>query len=399
MTRTDDGYADLTPSKSIETDLELQLCLPEHYRCFSYTLQLFVRDGLKDAVHRGKVLNKVFQPVSYVHHSTVAAAILEAVLHIKLTHCSSQVRMIRPLSHIDNDMIDRFDCQQKLNVYKTNILRELCEIWFLSETATDMTQGESHVAASLVVPCVRVLWNEVAELSQTFASKMAKTLTESIAKRLGSYETKDIFTSATTLDPRFQRMWCTVDIEWLIFHRCSSIKSRCPHRTWWGERSARLLQPRSAPSHFASWTIRQTIMPARKTRTSENKMKAYFVEGVFDNSTNPLQYWKNARNKYRELPQVGCSVFQILVSSAHVELIETIFVFVGLYFFWSNLMVCICIRFCQKQNILLVFDEMYWIPALVSKRDPRCIPNIDDMYLPALYLWSIKLNIHRYEQS
>ena len=323
MSQTDDDYADLTPNESIETDPELQQCLPEHYRCFSHTLQLVVRDGLKDAGQMGKVLNKVSKLVSYVHHSTVAAEILEADLRLEVgnaTRWNSQLRMIRSLLRIDSDTLDKLDCQHKLNIYEMNIMRELCEILSPFETATDMTQGENHVTASLVVPCVRGLRAEVAELSQTYACKMVKTLADSIEKRLSSYETKDVFTSATSLDPRFKLMWCNDDNERADIRQILIEKVEMLSPDILRQEVALASPPQKRPKLFSFMNNSpKRSVPTPMTRTAEDQVDAYLDEAALDNSTNPLQYWQNASSKYPQLAQVACSVFQIPASSAPVE--------------------------------------------------------------------------------
>ena len=73
------------------------------------------------------------------------------------TRWISELTMIQSLLPIPYEKIDDLNLAHKLSQYERIILTELCDLLTLFGTATDYTQGDKVVTASLVIPSIRGL--------------------------------------------------------------------------------------------------------------------------------------------------------------------------------------------------------------------------------------------------
>ena len=182
----------------------------EQIGCFAHTLQLTVKDGLKDAGQMKTVIGKVTSLVSHVRRSCSATEALEGCLKLQpanQTRWNSQLKMLRSLLRVPRDEIDKLQCA-KPTVYEMKLISELCDILQPFEEATDNVQGDRLVISSMVIACVRGLRTELQRLRETYTCKMITTLQASLETRLSKYEHMERFKIATTLDPRFRLRWC-----------------------------------------------------------------------------------------------------------------------------------------------------------------------------------------------
>ena len=108
--------------------------------------------------------------------------------------------MINSFLHASPSAIDELDYNGKLNVYKTNITKELMEILTSFQWATDMVQGQNKVNESVVMPVTCGLQMGMEELSNKYSSKMVLSLKNSVYSRLAKYETIT-FKIAAALNP------------------------------------------------------------------------------------------------------------------------------------------------------------------------------------------------------
>ena len=208
----DEDEEDPEPVEEPDGDPALLEYLPPHVPCFTHTLQLVVRDGLRDIGPMGRVLAKVSRIVNFVHHSTSASELFSNDVRLQVanaTRWNSQLKMIRSLLAVSDATLAQLEPQYQISAYEKQLLSELAEILTPFETATDQTQGEVKVTASLIIPCIRGLRTEMAELGDTYQCKFTRTLQSSVEKRLHKYEEMDIFQTATSLDPRFKLLWCS----------------------------------------------------------------------------------------------------------------------------------------------------------------------------------------------
>ncbi len=145
----------------------------EQDTCFAYTLQLVIKDGLRQAGPITKVLGKASNIVSHVRRSIHASEILEGEKKLQAanaTRWNSQLIMIRSLLRALQDKLQQLGCPQ-LSKYEYNMLEELVDILTPFENATHLLQGDKVVTSSLVVPCVRGLTTQLNQLqASTFVS-------------------------------------------------------------------------------------------------------------------------------------------------------------------------------------------------------------------------------------
>ena len=98
----------------IETDIveNIFAFLPEHDPCFAHTLQLVVKDGLKEAGALTKVIAKASKVVTYVRKSTIATDLLEGEGRLQAanaTRWNSEVKMIRSVLKISQQKLDQLE--------------------------------------------------------------------------------------------------------------------------------------------------------------------------------------------------------------------------------------------------------------------------------------------------
>ena len=101
--------------------------LPEHDTCFTHTLQLVVRDGLKASTGVRKVISKASAIVAFVHKSTLGTDLLEGLPKLQTatpTRWNSEVKMIRSLLKIPQDKLDNLETV-KLTSHDRAVLEDL----------------------------------------------------------------------------------------------------------------------------------------------------------------------------------------------------------------------------------------------------------------------------------
>ena len=118
--------------------------LPEHSRCFAHTLQLVVKDGLRDCTsHIKMVIGKASSLASFVRRSIHASEILEDEGRLQAcnaTRWNSQMVIIRSVLNISEDKLQQIDCSVKLSTYERKLLVELSSILEPFEKATLLVQ-------------------------------------------------------------------------------------------------------------------------------------------------------------------------------------------------------------------------------------------------------------------
>lgn len=95
------GFFDTTSDTNDETDLEdddlddvndselFEVLSIEHNSCFAHTLQLAVKDGLKEAGQLNISLSKASKLVSFVHKSTIAIDVQAGEKKVRIRFCHS----------------------------------------------------------------------------------------------------------------------------------------------------------------------------------------------------------------------------------------------------------------------------------------------------------------------
>ena len=87
--------------------------MPQHSACYAHTLQLVVKDGLKDAGNNLKtIIAKTSTVVRYVRQSLLGTEILEGEKRLQTanaTRWNSQLIMIRSIFNIPEEKLNKLD--------------------------------------------------------------------------------------------------------------------------------------------------------------------------------------------------------------------------------------------------------------------------------------------------
>ena len=293
---------------------ELDYLPPDRHSCFAHTLQLVVRDGLKDAGQMKSVIAKASNFVSHVRKSTTATEILQDYRKLEIanqTRWNSQLKMLRSILRIPSEALDRVNFAGKLSSYELKVINELCEILQPFEEATDQVQGNKVVTSSLVIVCVRGLRDQLHELRQTYNCKLVSSLQASLEKRLGCYELMDCLRIATALDPRFKLDWCEVEeqdeVKALITQQMP--KSLVP------EQDCSNAPPAKRSKLMSFMKPRAMSSPVKTT----SELDEYLREPSLPEDASPLSYWDANQHRFSALAKMAVKYLAIPASSAPVE--------------------------------------------------------------------------------
>jgi hypothetical protein len=320
--------------------------------CFAHTLQLAIRDGLKDTPYLSRSLLKCVKLAQRSYKSTKIADLLEdigkAINRSNVTRWNSDYMLIKSIVALGKTTVDEItdlidDNELKFNSNDFIVLQEAVDVLEPFAEITLRIQSETVVTASLVVPSVVHIIDHLRCIKGhvSFLKMMCIRLEESIDRRFAgivkrlsqqSVETKDpysdpIYFVCAVLDPEFKFHWLTQmnykptmesqmkqSIVQMILHECDSIHS----------------------SSFPATIMNSDITsPVGTLITKKRKLFQYENASSLslDSTMNPLQeintytndpiqcrfssYWKNSRLAC--LQNVVKRIFSVQASSAPIE--------------------------------------------------------------------------------
>ena len=315
---SDDEDGDCDDNSIEDIDKDIHDCLPLHLPCFAHTLQLVIRDGLKEAgQHLKTVISKAASIVGSIRKSIHATEILENEKRVQaqnLTRWNSQIIMIRSILNVPESKLQELELSIKLTAYERKILRELCEILGPFEEATQLIQQQNSVTGSLPIPVTEELQQKLLSLSSKFSCKLVTTLKESLKKRMTQYQENEHLSIATALDPRFKIQWCRSESEQANIE--SLLAATAEHVSMNVESD---ISPPSKQARTGFFTILGGT--SRKHHTSQKgaKIPQYLSEPVLDIEDDPLKFWKDNEAEYPRLAKLANKYLAIQASSAAVE--------------------------------------------------------------------------------
>ena len=289
-------------------------------RCYAHSLQLVVKDGLKDASqHLKNVTAKASNTVNHVRKSIYATDILEGEKRLQAanaTRWNSQLRMIRSVLGAPEEKLKQLDIQQ-LTAYERKLLQELCSVLSPFERATNMVQQENNVSASLTVPVTLGLKHQLQQISTTY--KMVTTLKSSIQERLSHYEDDDSYLTAAALDPRFKLRWCDAEkrnkMQTALTNKASSVSLSSAEE----KIKSPLAKAPKLDDDFFSFMGSDSSAVSSNATGVESEIKDYLKQPCTDMTSNPLEYWKGQQSNYPVLSTLASRYLTIPASSAPVE--------------------------------------------------------------------------------
>lgn len=319
---SDDDSDDDEIKDSCEKETFIADCLPTHSRCYAHSLQLVVKDGLKEcSPHLKTIITKASNIVSFVRKSVNATEILEDENKLQAsntTRWNSQLYMLRSILKVPEEKLNMTDCKYKLSSYERKLLNELCTILEPFEKATLLVQKEISVSGSLTIPVTLGLKHQVSQISVAYSSKMVHTLSDSINTRLSQFESDECYILASLLDPRFKIRWCEtekvdkyVDI---LKHKVKQMSSSVDVDLDGCSPPGKKIKTEDFFSFMPS-------TPSRKRHRSVliSEVDDYLAEPCTDMSDNPLAFWQINANKFPHLSNLAIRHLAIPATSAPVE--------------------------------------------------------------------------------
>lgn len=307
---------------AVESPEHMEYLPVERVSCFAHTLQLVIKDGLKEAGQIRTVLAKASRFVSHCRRSTKATEILESCLKLSAanaTRWNSQLKMIRSLLRVPENVMQELDFNDKLSVPETKLLEELCEVLQPFEEATSAVEGDNIVTASMVIICVRGLKHQLTGLKEERGSRLLSKLLSSLEQRLSPCEDMEIYRLASTLDPRFKLNWCE-DSEVSLVRELLSSKATAadPAEPAVVTDSAPPPTKRMKLTSFLS--KRQVgLPPVTASSNIHQEVEQYLSQPAIDEDMDPLAFWREHRNQFPTLCKLASKYLSLPASSAPVE--------------------------------------------------------------------------------
>ncbi|XP_069103066.1 zinc finger BED domain-containing protein 4-like [Argopecten irradians] len=328
----DDDRSECCDDESESESLEEQILtdsLPTHSRCYAHTLQLVVKDGLKQcSSHLKNIIAKASNIVSFVRRSISASDILENEARLQAanaTRWNSQLIMLRSILKVPEEKLNKVECRQTLSTYERKLLSELCSILEPFEHATVLVQKESNVSGSLTIPVTLGLEHQLALVEVNYSSKMISALKSSIQSRLSHYKTSENYILASLLDPRFKTVWCKgTDLH----NNVSLLKQKVDHLISISK-EGKTIDDSSDESPPPAKKIKTEdffsflpTTPSRKRHHSglkPNEVDIYIGEDCTERCCDPLQFWKDNSCRFPNLSILASKYLAIPATSAPVE--------------------------------------------------------------------------------
>ena len=199
--------------------------------CFIHSIQLCVRDGLKDDLVMLKALNKCQILAKFSHKSSKAADLLEEmnknITNMNVTRWNSEFLLVKSVLSIEKNDIESIIASMNNPIQLTNndrlILNEITSVLEPFHDISLSCQSENAVTASLVVPAIVHLLVHLQDIKPTvlFCKKFVEKLQSSIESRFSGIVKRlhqmavleddpfndPLYFMAAVLDPSFKFYW------------------------------------------------------------------------------------------------------------------------------------------------------------------------------------------------
>ena len=192
-------------------------------------------------------------------------------------------------------------------------------------------QTELVPSAGYVVPCVRGLQHELHKLLCKYNSTFVRNLKSSLETRLVPFETNKCYQLASVLDPRFKLRWCNNDTEKENMKRVLKdevIQLSTPmlerviednHEELPAKRRRTDTDTNIECSRLFGFMQASTKLQTPSVESLEEEISAYLNSPCEEMDINPLNFWKENKEKYQRLTLLVKKFLSIPSSSAAVE--------------------------------------------------------------------------------
>ncbi|KAM9855232.1 zinc finger BED domain-containing protein 4 [Aulostomus maculatus] len=319
--------------------------------CFSRSLGLCVRDGLRSCPQLSSTLAKAGSFYNYITSAVPPEKLSQVFEGPGLTmggqgNTSPAVRDWAGQLKVLRRLLDSVEFLEEmsgpgelaLGVSERALLREVTDALEPFTEAWDMVYGDRHadlqtdrhVSISLALPCVLGLRKHLSETSSHHCPSLLMGLSQAVEHRLAPILEDPLYITATTLDPQFKLTWSSSP-DW---HRQVLIEELSKHSTASSPVDSNTdLHPHShtppapAPSPVSSLSrpcklfsfIKQR--PTAQAKSLEQELTIYLREEPTDEEA--LHYWRRKAIDFPLLAQVAKRAFTIPACSTAVESIFT----------------------------------------------------------------------------
>ena len=152
------GDNDIDYIDTVDITDELDYVPNKRMSCFAHTLHRVVKDGLKHAGPINTVISKV---ASVVSHGRKMHKKYPKLHMANVTRRNSQLKMLRTILKIPQNVMDEFNTPTKLTQYERKVIRKITGMLQPFEEVTDRVQGQIVVTRSLVQFCIKGLRQEL----------------------------------------------------------------------------------------------------------------------------------------------------------------------------------------------------------------------------------------------
>lgn len=174
-----DLWEDLSEEYQDEMETIHSSCRQQRLQCFAHSLQLVVRDGLKETKVLNSAMAKVTKFCSLLHSTCGLKEAFEAeyganrsIPSAVSTRWNSTLRLVESVTNLDVQSLNSLLEAQGhkglcLSAREWGQLKELVDVLAPFQQATDLTQGEKVVTLSAALPCVLSLNSHLIRMLNT----------------------------------------------------------------------------------------------------------------------------------------------------------------------------------------------------------------------------------------
>ena len=222
-------------------DFEQPWSSGERLSCFAHSLQLVVSDGMKEVKAISRAIAKATKFTTLLHSSSKFRDIFEThfgpnkcIPAANNTRWNSTLKQLKALTTLDHRVVTQMcsECETDniaFSVREWAQLKDLCTVLEPFSEATDLTEGETVVTISMVVPTILDLRTHLNKMEVklpqivTIVRALKKSLEKrfsGVFRRIINMEQGDpeepfhhrIYFLAAMLDPQFGLSWVDLDV-------------------------------------------------------------------------------------------------------------------------------------------------------------------------------------------
>lgn len=222
-------------------DFEQPWSSGERLSCFAHSLQLVVNDGMKEVKAIARAIAKASKFTTLLHSSSKHRDMFEAhfganrsIPAANNTRWNSTFKQLKALTTLDHRAVTEMcsECDTEniaFSVREWTQLKDLCTVLQPFSEATDLTEGDTVVTISMVVPTVLDLRTHLNKMEVQLPQivTIVRVLKKSLEKRFSgifkriNMEQGDpeepfnhqIYFLAAMLDPQFGMSWVDLDVQ------------------------------------------------------------------------------------------------------------------------------------------------------------------------------------------